>query len=372
MDCEHYDAGRCRSCTWLPLPYADQLAAAGQHCRDLLGTDLDWRDPFASTQEAFRNKAKMVVTGTVAEPRLGIAGPGSSGVDLRDCGLHEPAVQRALPVLAHFITRAGLEPYDVGTRRGELKYVLVTASPAEQLMVRFVSRSQEPVARIRKHLPWLLAALPGVAVATVNIHPEHKAVLEGDLEIVLTDEQALVMEVNGLELLLRPQSFFQTNTAVAAGLYREAAAWVHELAPTSIWDLYCGVGGFALHLAAAGRSVVGVESSAEAVTSAQEAARRSGRAARLLVGDAGAFALASLTPPDLVVVNPPRRGIGPQLAGWLDQNPGVGHVVYSSCNPTSLAADLASMPDLRVSRARLFDMFPQTAHSELLVLLERR
>src|SRR5689334_22521999 len=244
MDCHHYDAGRCRSCTWLPIPYADQLAGAERQCRDLLGDALDWLPPFASAPEAFRNKAKMVVTGTTEQPRLGILGEGSLGVDLRDCGLHEPAIQRALPVLADFITRAALEPYDLGTRRGELKFVLVTTSPAEELMVRFVCRSQEPVARIRKHLPWLLEALPGLRVVTVNLQPEHKAVLEGEREIVLTELEALTMQVNGLELLLRAQSFFQTNTAVAAGLYREAQGWVEELAPDSLWDLYCGVGGF--------------------------------------------------------------------------------------------------------------------------------
>src|SRR5690349_19381399 len=166
MDCHHYDDGRCRSCDWLPLRYADQLVAAERHCRELLTDELDWRPPFASAEQAFRNKAKMVVTGTTADPRLGILGQDSAGVDLRDCGLHEPAVQRALPVLAEFISRAALEPYDVTRRRGELKFVLVTASPAEELMVRFVSRSQEPVTRIRKHLPWLLDALPGVRVVS--------------------------------------------------------------------------------------------------------------------------------------------------------------------------------------------------------------
>ena len=371
MDCQHFDADRCRSCTWLPIPYAEQLAVADQQCRALLGPDLDWRPPFPSAQEGFRNKAKMVVTGTAREPRLGILGQGATGVDLRDCGLHEPAVQRALPVLADFVTRAELEPYDLGTRRGELKFVLVTCSPAGQLMVRFVSRSQEPVTRIRKHLPWLQAVLPGLEVVTVNVQPEHKAVLEGDLEIGLTPGQTLTMQVNDLDLLLRPQSFFQTNTAVAAGLYREARSWTDELAPTTVWDLYCGVGGFALHLAALGRSVLGIETSTEAVASAQESARRAGRPVEFRAGDAGAFALDREEPPDLVVVNPPRRGIGPELAGWLDRS-GVGQVLYSSCNPTSLAADLASMPHLRATRARLFDMFPQTSHSELLVLLERR
>ncbi|MFL6023328.1 MAG: 23S rRNA (uracil(747)-C(5))-methyltransferase, partial [Marmoricola sp.] len=155
MDCRHYDAGRCRSCTWLPLPYADQLSAAERDCRELLGEDLDWRPPFASAEQGFRNKAKMVVTGTAVEPRLGILGEGASGVDLRDCGLHEAAIQGALGPIADFIGVASIEPYDLGTRRGELKFVLVTSSPAGELMVRFVCRSQEPVTRIRKHLPRL-------------------------------------------------------------------------------------------------------------------------------------------------------------------------------------------------------------------------
>lgn len=371
MDCHHYDAGRCRSCTWLTVPYAEQLVRADRDCRALLGEDLAWLEPFRSAEAGFRNKAKMVVSGSIDDPRLGILGEGATGVDLRDCGVHEPAIRGALPVLADFVTRARLEPYDVGTRRGELKFLLVTAAPAGELMVRFVARSQEPVTRIRKHLPWLRAALPALRVVSVNLQPEHKAVLEGDREILLTDDEALTMTVNGIPLLLRPQSFFQTNTAVAAALYREARGWVEDLAPALIWDLYCGVGGFALHLDAPGRTVLGVETSVEAVASARESARRSGSEAEFLAQDATAFATTTHRRPDLLVLNPPRRGIGADLAGWLETS-AVGHVLYSSCNPTSLAADLDAMPGLRVTRARLFDMFPHTAHSELLVLLQRR
>jgi 23S rRNA (uracil747-C5)-methyltransferase len=75
-------------------------------------------------------------------------------------------------------------------------------------------------------------------------------------------------------------------------------------------------------------------------------------------------------PPDLVIVNPPRRGIGPELSGWLEGS-GVRHVLYSSCNAQSLARDLAAMPSLRPVRGRLLDMFPHTTHYEALTLLER-
>ena len=374
MQCHHFDAGRCRSCTWIERPYATQLADKERHCRELLaaGPEPAWLPPVTSAEEGFRNKAKMVVAGDLAEPTLGILDPVGGGVDLRDCGLHAPLIQAALPVLADFVTRAALTPYDVRARRGELKHLLVTASPDGELMVRFVLRSTESLARIRKHLPGLLERLPALATASVNLQPHHKAVLEGAEEIALTERETLPMRVNGLVLHLRPQSFFQTNTDVAAALYRQGREWVEEAAPRTVWDLYCGVGGFALHVAAPGREVVGVETSAEAVASATLTATESGLdGVRFLADDATAYALAATTVPDLVVVNPPRRGIGPDLAGWLETS-GVGHVVYSSCNAVSLARDLAAMPSLRPVRARVLDMFPQTAHYEVIVLLERQ
>lgn len=373
MQCHHFDAARCRSCTWIELPYADQLAAKQERCRELVDPfgPLDWLPPVASAESGFRNKAKMAVGGTVEAPTLGILDPGGVGVDLRDCGLYPASLQAALPVLAEFVTLARLVPYDVPTRRGELKYVLVTESPDGELLVRFVLRSSEALPRLRKHLPWLLTALPRAVVVSANLLPEHKAVLEGEQEVVLTERATLRMRVNDVDLHLRPQSFFQTNTDVAAALYRIGREWVDAAEPRSVWDLYCGVGGFALHVPRPGRAVVGIETSVEAVASAEQSRADLGLAdVRFAAGDATAFALGAGAPPDLVIVNPPRRGIGPALAGWLEDS-GVRDVVYSSCNAASLARDLAAMPSLRPRRARLLDMFPQTGHYEVVVALSR-
>lgn len=372
LSCHHFDTRRCGSCTWLPTQYGDQLAAKQAHAMALVDRPgVVWLDPVASRASHFRNRAKMVVAGTVDAPTLGILDRDLRGVDLRDCPLHLPVLLDALPVLAAFARRAALAPYDVATRRGELKHVLVTVSPDDELMVRFVSRSQEPVARIRKHLPWLHEQLPWLRVASVNLLPEHKAVLEGERELLLTEADSLAMRVNGLTLHLRAQSFFQTNTEVAAALYREAQAWTADLPVDSVWDLYCGVGGFALHLAAADRDVLGVETSPEAVASARASAAEAGLPrVRFEAGDATELALRAQTAPDLLVVNPPRRGIGAALAGWVQASP-VRHVLYSSCNAESLARDLAAMPGLVPRGARVLDMFPNTSHYELLVLLER-
>jgi len=376
VQCDHFDADRCRSCTLLAQPYAAQVADKQARARALLGAtaDLAWLPPLTSAESGFRNKAKMVVTGTADEPVLGILGPHGAGVDLRDCPLHIPSVQNALPVLARFISLARLTPYDVPRRAGELKYLLVTGSPDGELMVRFVLRSTESIARIRKHLPWLSTTLPTARVVSVNLHPEHKAVLEGEHEVVLTESDALPMRMNDVVLHLRPQSFFQTNTDVAAALYRQVSSWVDDLAPSSLWDLYCGVGGFALHCSAPGRQVVGIETSVEAVTSARLSAAALGAAGpRFEVGDATVFAIEAVTrgiTAEVVVVNPPRRGIGTALAECLETS-AARAIVYSSCNVESLAQDLARMPSWHVRRAQVLDMFPQTTHDEVLTLLAR-
>ncbi|MBO3103422.1 23S rRNA (uracil(747)-C(5))-methyltransferase RlmC [Cellulomonas fengjieae] len=373
MRCAYFDAGVCRSCTWMGRPHGEQVADKERHCADLLGerADLRWLPPVTGRESRYRNKAKMVVGGSAEHPRLGILDAGGRGIDLQGCGLYPGTLAASFPLLAAFVTRANLTPYDVPTRTGELKNLLVTQSPDGELMVRFVLRSQEPVARIRKHLPWLLDAVPQLRVVSVNLLPDHRAVLEGDREIPLTETQMLRMRVNGIDLHLRPQSFFQTNTEVAAALYRHATSWVEELAPASVWDLYCGVGGFALHVAAPGREVVGIETSVEAIASAtQSASARGLSGVRFAAGDATQFALAAESAPELVIVNPPRRGIGDELSRWLEDSD-VRHVVYSSCNAASLARDLAMMPSLRPRRAQVLDMFPQTPHYEVLTLLER-
>ncbi|MBE7325160.1 23S rRNA (uracil(747)-C(5))-methyltransferase RlmC [Nocardioides sp. Y6] len=383
MQCHHFDAHRCRSCSLLALPHAEQVDGKLAHVRALLDPvgRPEWLPPVVGAERAFRNKAKMVVAGTVEAPTLGILarddrGVGGRGVDLRDCPLYSDRVHAALELLAGFVTTARLTPYDVPTRRGELKHLLVTEAPSGALMVRFVLRSTESLPRLRKHLPALLEAMADVGLraelVSANLQPDHKAVLEGDDEVVLHGE-TLTMTVNGIDLHLRTRSFFQTNTEVAAQLYRQARSWVDELAADAreVWDLYCGVGGFALHLAAPGRRVVGVEVSPEAILSARASADERGvDGVEFLTEDAAAWAVRQDHAADLVVVNPPRRGIGTALADWLEHS-SASWVLYSSCNAETLARDLASMPSWRPVRAQLLDMFPHTPHYEVLVLLRR-
>jgi 23S rRNA (uracil747-C5)-methyltransferase len=379
LRCRYFEAGECRSCTLIETPYERQLADKQDRCRALLPRvpGRAWLPAFSGGDQGFRNRAKLVVGGRPGRVALGILGPDGEGVDLRECAIQAPAIAAVVPVLAFFLESTGLAPYSVPRRKGELKFVHVTVSPDDELMLRFVVRSERALDELRARLDELMRLVPQAVVISVNLLPEHKAVLEGEREELLHGS-SLAMRLGSAErpltLHLRPQSFFQTNTAVARALYEQATAWVESVDPASVWDLYCGVGGFALHAAGGRRErdVLGVEIGEAAIDSARRSAREVGVAARFIAADATEFALAAAPGelPELLIVNPPRRGIGETLAEWIEGS-GIRSVVYSSCNPESLARDLSAMPSYEVREARMFDMFPHTRHLEVAVLLER-
>jgi len=374
MHCALYDAGRCRSCQWLEKPYPQQLSDKQALLQQLLADTpvAGWLPPVSSVQQGFRNKAKMVVSGSVERPVFGMVTREGDAVDLVDCPLYPASFAPVFALLKPFIARAGLTPYNVARKRGELKFLLLTESTQGGMMLRFVLRSGEKLAQLRAALPWLQQQLPQLQVISANIQPVHMAILEGDEEIALTPDQALVENLNQVPLYIRPQSFFQTNPQVAAGLYATARAWVAQLAVSSMWDLFCGVGGFGLHCATPAMQLTGIEISAEAIACARQSAQQLGLdKVSFAALDSTQFATSREQVPQLVLVNPPRRGIGAELCAWLSQM-APEYLLYSSCNPTTMAQDIARLPDYSVSRVQLFDMFPHTAHFEVLTLLTRK
>ncbi|MFB9669387.1 23S rRNA (uracil(747)-C(5))-methyltransferase RlmC [Glutamicibacter nicotianae] len=374
MECLYFSASRCRSCTLMTVPYARQLQSKVEDCQQLLSgfQSLEFLPPQASNEQGFRNKAKMVISGTTEQPTIGILDADGHGVDLRNCGVIAAPLRAVFPVIEQFIHDLKLIPYDVPKRKGELKHVILTLSDTGAVMVRWVLRTKKHFVALRDSLPQFLEQLPRHSVVSVNFLPEHKAVLEGEEEIILTRRSTLEFGLNGVPMHLRPQGFFQTNSEIAAALYRQARQWINDANPESVWDLYSGVGGFALHCAAEDRTVYGIETSTEAV----EAAKTSAQAMELedvhfKAQDATEFALNAGWAPDAVIVNPPRRGISAQLAAWLNESD-VQHVIYSSCNAKSLARDLEWLDNYTPQLARVMDMFPQTSHYEVIVKLERK
>ncbi|ELQ6240361.1 23S rRNA (uracil(747)-C(5))-methyltransferase RlmC [Cronobacter sakazakii] len=374
MHCALYDAGRCRSCQWIEQPLDTQLAAKMTDLRTLLAALPvgEWGAPVSGPELAFRNKAKMVVSGSVEKPLLGMLHRDGTPVDLTECPLYPASFYAVFAALKPFIARAGLTPYNVARKRGELKYLLLTQSTLDGgLMLRFVLRSKEKLEQLRAALPALLAELPQLKVVTANIQPVHMAIMEGDEEIWLTQQQALAESFNGVPLWIRPQSFFQTNPTVASALYATARDWVRALPVNHMWDLFCGVGGFGLHCATPEMTLTGIEIAPEAIASARASAQALGlRNVHFQALDSTDFATGQQAVPDLVLVNPPRRGIGKALCEYLSHM-APRYIIYSSCNAQTMAKDIGELPGYRIARVQLFDMFPHTAHYEVLTLLVR-
>ena len=166
--------------------------------------------------------------------------------------------------------------------------------------------------------------------------------------------------------------FFQTNPAVASQLYATARDWVRQLPVKHMWDLFCGVGGFGLHCATPDMQLTGIEIASEAIACAKQSAAELGLTRlQFQALDSTQFATAQGDVPELVLVNPPRRGIGKPLCDYLSTM-APRFIIYSSCNAQTMAKDIRELPGFRIERVQLFDMFPHTAHYEVLTLLVKQ
>ncbi len=313
----------------------------------------------------------MSVTGVLDAPCIGILDASLSGQELLDCPLHLPLINRTLAVVKGLIAPLKLIPYDISSRRGELKYLILHASRDQtQIMLRFVLRSTEAVARIRKAYSQLKAEIPELCSVSANIQPIPHAIVEGEEELLLGGDGILWEQYNSLSLAFAPQSFSQVTPETAEALYAYVTGLVREVAPRSLLDLFCGVGGFSLHGAQSVPTVTGVELSAQAIHCATLGAERNGLPhATFVSSPVDQFLAGSVSPIDVVICNPPRRGLSAatieQIAKLAPQR-----FIYSSCNPESLFRDLAMLKGYRVISLAPFEMFPLTEHLEVVACLD--
>jgi 23S rRNA (uracil747-C5)-methyltransferase len=375
--CHYFETGHCRSCASIQQDYSAQLRLKEEKLRrDLAaGASLSLEPTVGSSLLAFRNRAKMAVTGTVDHPVIGLHGEGhlDRGRELLSCPIHHPRINEVLAALPALLRLHRIAPYRIDERRGELKGLIAFYSPqSEEMYLRFVLRSQESVARLRKMLFELQSRFPFLVCVSANLQPIPHAILEGPEEIFLTQRTSIVHQLGNLRLSLAPQAFVQTNVEVATKLYETAAKWIAEVRPSRAMELFCGQGAFSLMAASSAESWLGIEVNPAAVREATEAALSLGAShVRFQCADATrvgpeieAFS------PELMLVNPPRRGLAGAvdlIAKALPRN-----AIYSSCNSESLALDLKSLgKHYGVRRAQIFDLFPHTEHFETLVWLER-
>jgi 23S rRNA (uracil747-C5)-methyltransferase len=320
----------------------------------------------------------MVVTGSVATPVIGLAGgPGDldSGQALLSCPIHHPKINELMEAMPEWITEFGLTPYRIDARVGELKGIIAFYSPlSAQLYVRFVVRSVDRLDGLRRLVPALQTKFPEAVCISANIQPVPHALLEGPEEIFLTERKWIEHRLGSHSLQLAPQAFVQTNAEVATQLYETASRWIGLARPARVLELFSGQGAFSFFAAHAAPSLRGIEINEEAVRVANATALELGLShlsfvaadATRVGAEIAAFA------PDLILANPPRRGLG---QGGVEQllTARPRHFIYSSCAVETLASDLAALGGAyQIKKAQLFDMFPHTEHFETLVWLERK
>lgn len=315
-----------------------------------------------------RRKVKMAVSGPVDRANLGIVRRNLSAEDLSGCPLMPDPFQELLAFVRQMIHKHRLIPYDVQAQTGELKYVIIMSNAdTSQGIVRFVLRSHSMVPQLRQVAVEMRQSFSWVNVMSCNIQPKHAAILEGPEEIFLTQGRSIRELCGEIPLYFSPQSFMQVTPEVAFQLYGRARDFTHACAPQHVLDLFCGVGGFSLHIAQNTSSLIGVELSESAIESATKSAEELGLAhTSFIAADVDSFLDAYQGPhPDLIIVNPPRRGLSPRtLAHILSLAP--RHILYSSCSPESFARDAGLLVGYSLEQLTPFDMFPLTAHCEVL------
>jgi 23S rRNA (uracil747-C5)-methyltransferase len=375
--CGYFNRGECRSCSEIGHDYSAQLKAKEARLKSAFGAiplpPLEVSVP--SKLEGFRNRAKMVVTGTTAAPVIGLAGESrlDDGRELLACPIHHPKLNAVIGAMPEFIRDYNLIPYRITERDGELKgLILFYSSETDEMYLRFVLRSKECVSRIRKLLPVLQARFPEITVVTANLQPIPHAILEGPEEIFVTERRTIRHSIGGIPFRLSPQAFVQTNSEVATKLYAKAAEWIRESKSERVLELFCGQGAFSFFAAKSASALLGIDRNAEGVAAANESASEQGLShLAFRAADAGSMEMELATfNPDLILVNPPRKGLGKTVELLRQAAP--REIIYSSCDVKSLAADLAVLASLyRVRRIQIFDLFPHTGHFETIAWLGR-
>jgi 23S rRNA (uracil747-C5)-methyltransferase len=263
-----------------------------------------------------RSKAKFAVFYEGDQITFGFTTKEGSGKALETCPLHFAGINDLLPVLKNLLNKYQIIPYDLKTKRGELKYLLISKS-SEEFLVRFVLRSKESMDRLRKLSLELGQKLPEVKVVTANIQPIHQAIIEGEEEIILTEQKVIIHKFDEFQLALGARSFFQVTPEIARRLYDAISKEVREDKPISLIDLYCGVGAFSFYANRWCEDVTGVEISKEAIACAKESVLINESKIDFHALDVEDYLKTNPRKFAAVLVNPPRRGLNSNIIGFI-------------------------------------------------------
>ena len=274
-----------------------------------------------------------------------------------------------------YVNHYRISAYDEETHKGLLRHIYVRrgAVSGQVLVCLVVNGRKLPHA---EDLIKRLQAVPGFTTLVLSVNTRPGNAVLGDEFITLHGPGYIEDTLCGLQFRLSPRSFYQVNHHQAQRLYEAAIAQAGITKDDLVLDLYCGVGTITLAMAKAAGKVIGVEVIQQAVQDAEDNARRNGiDNAEFFCGDAGKAALeleAKGIRPDVVVVDPPRKGLNADTIEALHRM-SPRRIVYVSCDPATLARDVALLKERGYSlqSAQAADLFPRCAHVESIVCLTR-
>lgn len=374
--------GQCGGCDLLQMDYAEELRLKKHRVEDALrrigGLDVPVAGIVGADQiERYRNKAIYAVGREDGRAVTGFFREHSHEiVPTENCLIQAEISDRAAKAVRNWMNKYYVSAYSESLADGLVRHVFCRYAFGTGKAQVTVVVSDREVPHPEGLVEEILRLCPETAGIVLNVNKTHgNTVLAGEF-ITLWGDDCIVDELSDLKFKLSPRSFYQINSAQAEKLYAKALEYAALSGAETVFDLYCGTGTITLMMARRARFAVGAEIVDAAVRDAWENAALNGiENVEFICADAGQAAAelrARGTMPDVVVVDPPRKGLAPDVVRTVAALSPV-RVVYVSCDPATLARDLKLFASLgyNACEATAFDMFPRCAHVETVVLMSR-
>ena len=371
----------CGGCDFHHMDYAEETRLKAQRVRDCLnrmgGENLEEIPILAAPDTTcYRNKAQYPVSVAKGRAFAGFFKAGTHQVIENDrCGILPEQMDAVKDAVIDYVNRYKVSVYDEVAHEGLLRHIYVRRGVVSGEILVCLSINGRNIPK-REALITRLKQIDGFTTLVLTVNTKKGNAVLGDEYITLYGPGYIEDTLCGLRFRLSPRSFYQVNHHQAQRLYEAAISQAQITKNDLVLDLYCGVGTITLCMAKAAGKVIGVEVVPQAVEDARDNAVRNGiENAEFFCGDAGEAALALEKQgirPDVVVVDPPRKGLNADaIEAMARMSP--RRIVYVSCDPATLARDVALLKEkgYRVQNAMAADLFPRCAHVESIVCLTK-
>lgn len=325
----------------------------------------------------YRNKMQFPVGLIKDKLAIGFYAPRSHNIiDMNSCYIQHPVNDIIIKVVRKYMDDFKITPYDEKSHQGTIRYIVSKVGfRSGQIMVIIVTNGDELPYK-KELINEICNKIPGVSSIIQNIKLENTNVIFGNKNIVLWGEDHIIDWIDDLKFRISPMSFFQVNPFQTPILYEKAVEYAGLTGKEKVIDAYCGIGTISLFMAKKAEKVYGIEIVPQAVEDAKtNAIENNIHNAQFYTGEAEALIPKMVREGlkfDVAVVDPPRKGCDAKLLDALVQAQ-PDRIVYVSCNPATLARDLAYLGErgYGVVEIQPVDMFAQTAHVECVTLMSR-